>query len=248
MKFLCRIFLVFFTCTLSYGQVVTRDEGRLFIGSNFNFYENIKISNTLFSTDDKKIIRYADIDGSPYIDNHSAFGKIYDANFNFLGTAYVRYNAYTDDIEIAIDTNGVDYYLVKKKPNFLYFELNGQTYRAFEYFDGSIKTVGYFSILNGKDQDKCTILKKEKVIFKDEKKPENSFLTATPPKFIRQKDKFFIKIENQILEIPKRNKDLLNLFTEKRKEVEAYIISNKIKTDDENGLIELLTYYNSLFK
>lgn len=248
MVLLSRLSLVLFFWSFSYCQIVARDEGRLFVGSNFNFYENIKISNTLYSADSRKIIKYEDIGGSPYIDDKSSFGKVYDSNLDFLGTVYVRYNAYTDDIEVSMDTNGVDYYIVKKRTDFLYFEINDQTYRAYEYLDGANKIIGYLAILDGKDQKKATLLRKEKVIFKDEKKPESSFLTTTPPKFLRQKDKLFVKIDHQIVAIPKRNKDLCNVFPEKKKEVEDYILLKKIKTDNENDLIELLTYYNSLFK
>ena len=236
-------------CFISaYSQVVNRDDGRIYSGSNFNFFENIKISTSVLTSADENTIKYEDIEGSPYIDVEFPIGRIYSADFELIKTAFVRYNAYTDNMEISLDENGVDYYLVKKLPDFLYFVINNKTYGAFEYNVNASKTINYFVILSENKKSKSILLKREHVIFKKGKKLESSFLSPTPNRFIRLKDELFIKIDDQIIEIPKKIKDVSNLFLGKNKEMETFIKSKKMKTTNEADLLELVNYYNSLFK
>lgn len=241
-------YLIFFCCySILNGQAINRDEGRIYTGANFNFYEHIKISNSLLNAEEDKTINYNDIQGSAYIDNELPIGKIYDSNFDLIKTVLVRYNAYADQMEVSLDEDGVDYYLVKKLPDFLYFVLNKKTYRAYEYSTHLGKTINYFVVLSENDQNRATLLKRETVIFKKEEKPQSSFVTTVPPRFIRTKDELFIKINEQILEAPRKKKDLYTLFPDRIVEMKDFIDLKNIKPTTEEDLIELVNYYNSLF-
>ena len=247
MKWLVKYLLVVICSLTSFSQIGTRDNGRIISGSNFNFFDNLKISYSILNSDDENTIMYEDIEGSPYIDNNITIGKIYSKSLELIKTAFVRYNAYTDNMEVSLDEEGSDYYLIKKLPDFLYFELNNKIYKAFEYNLNSEKIINYFVILADNDKNKSTLLNKETIIFKKGKKPESSFLTPTNHRFVRAKDKFYIKIDDQILEVPKKIKDLPKLFGDKKTEIEAFIASSKIKSNSGLDLLNIVNYYNSLF-
>ncbi len=84
-------------------------------------------------------IKYEHIEGSPYIDNNSGanknipIDKFYTASNEYLETALARYNAYTDDMEVSLLNDGLDYYFLKKKPKSFYIMLGKITYRAYEF-------------------------------------------------------------------------------------------------------------------
>ncbi|MFV9552317.1 hypothetical protein [Algibacter sp. PT7-4] len=252
MKKALLVFCIIFSFNTMLGQIFTKGDGQVISSSNFGFIKGNHLPDGFLSSDGSNL-RYENIQGSPYINNNSGaennlpIGKAYTENSKYIGTAFIRYNAYTDNMEISLMDDGVDYYLLKKEIGFLYIVLKKKTYRAYEYLDNNKKALGFFVIESEKDTNMCTLLKKEKVIFKEETKPKNSFLTSSPARFNRIKDTYYLMFENKAKLVPKKRKDLWVLFPEKQKEIKAFIESEKIKPTNINDLQNVVNYYNSLF-
>jgi len=248
MKIYYIILAFWLVSSLAYCQVPQQGSGQVATGSNISIFDNLDMSK--ISVERKsKVIEYKNIEGSPYVDNNSGanknfpIGKFYSPELEYIETALARYNAYTDDIEVSLLEDGVDYFFLRKETDFLYIVLGETTYRAYEQ-NGEL---GFFVILSRNDTQKCTLLKKQRVVFNKEEKATSSFVTGKPDSFKKMKDTFFFKFENEIKEIPKKKKLIYSLFGEKQTEMKKYIESNRFKTSKDADLIKIAAYYNTLF-
>lgn len=244
-----KIVAILFSFNCVYPQIISQGEGQVVGSSNIGFIRGNHLPDSFLNSKNKSI-EYKDIEGSPYVNNNLGhennlpIGKIHDRNNTYINTVFVRYNAFTDNMEVSLIDDGVNYYILKKETNFLYIILKDKKYRAYQYNDNNNLKFGYFIILNGDDNKKCFLLKKEKVVYEEKKESTNSFLTSTPPRFRRLKDELFIKIENEIFKIPKKNKHFFSYFKENRKFIEDFIIKNKLKVSKQKDLISVVKYYN----
>ncbi len=215
-------------------------------GSNNNVLNQLQLLDINYAK--RGALTYEEIEGSPYIDNFSGadqnlpLGKLYTADMTYITTALVRYNAYTDDMEVSLLEDGVDYYLLKKQPDFLYVVLKDKKYRAFEY-EG---VLSFFVILSEDDKQACTLLKKEKVVFVQAEKPKSSFVTATAASFKRLRDVYFLKIGDKLYEVPKKKKLFYSLFKGKEEAVKKYMEANQLKHTREQDLLQLVRQYDKL--
>ena len=248
MKKIC--FIILMSTSLVLGQTFTRDSGEIVNGSNISFISGNHLPDS-FLNSNGKTLNYNEIKGSPYIDNFSGtnnslpIGRIYTAEVRLMGSAYIRYNAYTDNVEVSLQENSKDYSLLKKKENYVYVEFNNKKYRAYSHGDNQI---GFFVIVSEKDTDLCTLLKKEKIIFKEETKPKSSFLSPIPPSFKRVKDQYYFKINEKMIETPTKKKELISLLVEHQSKVRDYLNDNKLKLTKEKDLLAIVNFYNSLDK
>jgi len=118
--------LFFLTTFCSLSQIANKDGGSVLSATNFGFIHGDHLPDSFLRSGDK-IILYNEISGTPYIKNNnqlinrSSIGKLYDANHNYMNTLLIRYNAFTDNMEISVN-DGKDYNLLIKKPNSWYIQ------------------------------------------------------------------------------------------------------------------------------
>ncbi len=236
------------TFSQTFCQLPPKSTGTFVTGSNISIFNNPNYS--YFSSDTKSnLVKYENIEGSPYIDNSVGANKLlpickfYSPEFEYMETALARYNAYTDNIEVSLLEDGVNYYLLRKKLNFLYIMLGQKIYRAYE-FDNKI---GYFVILSKNDKGKCVLLKKERVSFKKEEKAENSFVTSSSNRFEKLKDIFYFKFAEGLVKIPKNKKQFYSLFKNKKDDIKIFTESNRLKIAKNKDLLKISEYYETLF-
>tara|TARA_R110002073_G_scaffold279026_1_gene443223 strand:- start:517131 stop:517913 length:783 start_codon:yes stop_codon:yes gene_type:complete len=234
-----------------FSQVIQRDAGQVVSGSNFGFMSGDHLPDS-FLKSGNKTYNYNEIQGTPYIDNNQALrfnkptGKIYTADKEFINTFFMRYNAYTDNVEVSHKDDGIDYYLLNKQVNAWYLALGEATYRAYSYTLDDQNAIGFFVIVSKTDTNYCTLLKKETVTFKDAVVGENAFVTATPPLFNRPKTEYYLKIGDLVQKVPKKSKDLFKLFLLKRELLKEYLSDHKYKLNKEEDLLQIVNYYNSI--
>ncbi|MDX1278696.1 hypothetical protein [Oceanihabitans sediminis] len=183
--------------------------------------------------------------GTPYLNEDYSvisINKIEGETFS------ARFNAAADAMEILVK-DGKAYNLSRDTNLEVTFLISNKKYRVFYYKnENNSNRNGYFVVLN---DDDIKLLKKEIIKFHDEKLATNSYDSARPAEFKREKDKYYFLLKDQIYvtEVPKRKKDLvyaLNLDSEKKDKVEKFMKKNRIKTNKEEGLIELFNYINTL--
>ena len=251
MRKLIYLFIFLLSSYLSFSQTFNRNDGRVVNGSTVTFMHGNHLPDD-FLKSNGEVTKYKDIEGSPYIDNNSGaannlpLGKVYSTSFEYLNTAFIRYNAHTDNMEVSLMEDGVDYYLLKREVDFLYLVLHNKKYRAYEYLLKTKKAIGFFVILSENDTNHCSLLKKEKIVFKKKIVPKNSFISPSPPSFKRNKDIYYLKLDDRVVKLPKKKKELYTVFLEKKNEMKEFIASNKFKLTKEEDLLAMTNYYNSL--
>lgn len=246
------IFLFLSTFYYSYGQTPLQSDGRQITnGSNIGFIRGDHLPDS-FLKSGNKTINYKDINGTPYTYNKQKIingipsGKLYDSEFKLINTLYIRYNAFSDNMELSKIDDSIDYYLLKKEHNAWYIVLGENKYRAYNYRKKDRDDIGFFVIISDNDDKYCTLLKKEKIIFKDAVAQQNAFVTSSPTRFTKEKDIYYIKIGDALMQIPKKEKDFIKLFLNKKEQLKKHLTKNKYKLNKEKDLLEIVNYYNSI--
>lgn len=184
-------------------------------------------------TTPKGRLTYADIRGNAYYNPVFMSAKVENATT----LMNVRYNTYTDAIEILND--GSIYVLPKNQKYSKITYANSPV--TFVYLDSGEMKGYYFEVVSGKSR----LLKKLKTDFRPEVPAVNSFTSAIPAKFENAKPIYYIENNNnQFIKVPKNTDDLINQFTENKSEIAAFIKSNKLKINKEEDLIRLTQFLN----
>ena len=194
-------------------------------------------NSTLFSEDD-----LSDIEGSPYLNENFSFGSISSFKQKFS----IRYNIYNDIFEVR---QGKDSIINLNKRNTSYvISYEGLDFKSFYYLPEKkdSKTYEYFAILTNKN-DSIVLLKKYNKTFTEKRKATTSYGSDKPARFSKSPiETYFIKINDSIIEIRLKAKDLYSLFPEKQIVLKNYIKKNKLKFKDEKDLIKAINYINTL--
>jgi len=160
----------------------------------------------------------------------------------------VKYNAFHD--EIAVLTQDDIVYSLRKnsKNNIIVTYINPKkVYQIFKYLDNTNnEDSGFFIELTSKNIN-VKLLKKERIIFIGDKKSISSYAESEPAKYKRIKDKYFIKIDDNIaVALPKSKKEIAKLFPENQKIVLDFIKDETIRFKKEEDLIKLIVFLNQL--
>ena len=197
-------------------------------------YSNLFKTTSANSIDENK----NKIEGSQYIDK-----EFHPSTFSCFSevTPPIRYNVFKEEMEFI--TDGKLYY-VNINDN-CEITLSNNTYKYFFNYDNK-KNNGYLMILNKSKDSKYILYKKEKVKFVPEFVPSSSYVEEKPAKYLIDKSKYFIKIQNGLIEFPEKKSELLKLFPNSKDALELFLKEKNIRLNEESNLIELINYLNSL--
>jgi len=179
--------------------------------------------------------RYEKVQGSPYILQTFMLGYIGNSKQNLL----FRYNNEADNIEVKFDEEKV--YVLTKEEKFGSVLIGQNNYVLFNYVNLNGESIhGY---LIEKNKGTVSLLKRERIIIKKEKKVESSYDTYEPPKFVRGNDEYYIKLkDNSVVPFPKNKKGILELFPNQKQAIEEYIKTNKTSFSNESNMIQLMQF------
>lgn len=181
----------------------------------------------------------ATVKGTPYLDESYVDGTIIFATNT--RTAPLRYNAHKDLFEFKIDGQSrvLDPSTTVKKVNF-----GEATFVVEKYVnDKGITKYGYFALL---DSGKVSLYSKKSVKFTPGMKGRALDGGDQPAEFRRAPDEFYFKTANgELIEI-KSIKAMIAAFPDKQDEALAFAKKEKISPRDEEELVKLVKYYNSL--
>ncbi len=179
------------------------------------------------------------VEGSAYVNSAFLPSKVTGLN---LVTPPMRYNAFKDEIEFLKDEK--TYYLTKSDS--LEVILLGTSYKYLEYQVKEGDERGFLIQLYFNPNEKISLYKKEKVVYVEKAEAVSSYAEDRPARYKKEEDKFYIKVTDKIIFMPKKKKELLALFPNNGKEIEGFMKTNKISLDDERNLIDLTKFLNSL--
>lgn len=219
--------------SLSYSQLVINDFVPI---SGMGQYQRVGLNNS-------DNLNINDIKGSPYIDKNFKAATIGD-NETVYG---IRYNAVLDEMEFR-DENDQIYHVNKNANNkIIHFVTENIKFVFLKYINIDNKTTeGYLMELH---QDRIGFFKREIIVFKNAKAPTSGYGEATPHRFERANDEYYIKLNNEtVIAFPKNKKEYLSLFNDYKKELEDYFKKNKVSFKNESDMMSLFMFTNNLMK
>ena len=217
------------TVTFSYSQSYQ-------IGQAMDLYRQSKMQ----SGDWSKMLTENDIEGSPYLKDEFISGTMYTTSKVQYNDIPLRYNIYNDNMEFKTPDDKV---LAMAAPEIIEkVELGDDILAYIPYTNVKKIRRGFFKLLV---EGKASLYAKPVVIYTDPVEPA-AYSEAQPAKFTRRSDTYYIRIGMEQAKLVSKKKELLTVFPDHSKEINAFIKKNKIKPSDPEKLAELVQYYNSL--
>jgi hypothetical protein len=179
------------------------------------------------------------ITGSPYVNEKFMPADIEGAEVLVL----VRYNPQSDEVEIAYEDKIL---ILPKRKEFSQVALkSGQNILLLNYVDVRESNIyGYLFELN--PNSKTSLYLRQRAIIIPEREPQNSYENYSPARYSNQDNEYYFIYKNEIVSFPSKKKDLVNMFPDKKKEIENFLKINKLKFKDQEDLIKIATYLDSL--
>ncbi len=180
------------------------------------------------------------IDGSPYLNEEFIEGSIFTTSKNLYVSIPLRYNIFNDQIEF-YSNEGRAYAITV--PEIIEKVVIGEYHLEYIPYQQAKKIRrGFFTIVV---EGNATLYKRQIIIFEEEKKAA-AFKDPQPPRFIGKPDKFYIRTGLDAAKPINKTKDLLKFFPDKNDTISNFIKNNKVKSNDENSLADLIRFCNSL--
>lgn len=149
----------------------------------------------------------------------------------------IKYNIYKDEMEFS--KNGQILNLVKKYGRTVFFSSQNKKYEVFKFED----KLQYFISHNlGNNR----LLIKQIVKFVDAKPAASSYQKDRPANFKRKSDELYLKINDNVVEIPRRKKKFYALFDSNSSKIKKFIKFNKLSIKKVNDLKKIIEYSNTI--
>jgi hypothetical protein len=204
--------------------------------------------NPTLSIEDFKVSSYTGISdvyksayGSPYLDGDLRLGTLLKGND--LVQAYMRYNIFYNEIEIADNPNTKNVSsLIKNKDTKAV--INGKTYTyVVRNVDGQTKGEFYEIVSSGSKYD---LYKKNRVRYISPRSATTSLQSDRPGKFVQSFEYFMVSNEGKFMRIPQKRKKLLKSLNGNKDLLKDFLKENKINLSEDEGVATFVTFYNSL--
>ena len=186
-----------------------------------------------------KTLDLLNIKGSPYFNNQFQKGEVLTtSNTKYIGIP-LRYNIYNNEIEFEGKDKKV-YNLEKSTVKSVKIDSTEFIYKTFNIKNHFIRS--YYEVLL---QGKSILLKQYQVEFEEEK-PAKPYQDPVPARFKQPKVDFYITKDYSEVQKISNFKDLSSILSDKTKEMEKYIKTNKLKIGKQEDLLDIVRFYNSL--
>ncbi|MFC5047258.1 hypothetical protein ACFSTE_07955 [Aquimarina hainanensis] len=177
--------------------------------------------------------------GSPYEHDSFSLGTIIHKATSQKIKAFLRYNAYSDEIELKEDLKSTKINSVTKNEN-IYISLNDKEYHFKDFTTEKGKAEsGYLT----KKNDLYSRLQKDYIPVK---KATTPFYSDTPAQFKDVKS-YFLEVNGKTKEITLNKNKIAAIFpSTHKKTLTDFIKKEKLKFKKEDDIVKLITFYNTL--
>lgn len=178
-------------------------------------------------------------EGSPYYNDkflHSEIAGIEAASRS-------RYNAEADQIEIEYKD---EIFALPKEERYNSVKIVNALYKLHKYTNTNGEdTFGYLVELSSKNN--VTLLRRDKIKLQKEKQATTGYSGYTPPKYIKANSDYYLQLKNSnIVEFPSSKKKLIELFKDKKSEIETFLKANDLSFKNENDMISITEFISKL--
>jgi len=197
-------------------------------------------TNKHLSGDWQSTLSAGDIQGSPYSNDEFITGAVFTTQKLQFVDVQLRYNIYNDQIEFKSTDDEVQ---AIATPEIIEKVVIGDLNMVYLPYSVSKKIRnGFFTVI---DEGKASLFLRQEVVFVKATEP-GAYKDAQPAKFEKRPDVYFIKVGTSEAKEVDSKKELLEAFPDKTAQLEKFIKQNKIKTNKQEDLIQLVHFYNSL--
>ena len=182
------------------------------------------------------------IEGSPYANDEFLEGSIFQGDELLQKNVLLRYNIFSDEIEIKSSMNESNYNALVKRSGML-IKIFNDVYTLIP-FEGSDEKGQYFKVLTIGEH--LSLYKKSTVTFNQRTFAKTSYDRDRPASFTQSDSYFLATKAGNFVEMPESKSKVLKLMNNKETEIKAYIKSNRINLKDEGDVVKLVKYYNNL--
>ena len=158
--------------------------------------------------------------------------------------ALVRYNAYTDEMELKIHNEIV---VLEPKEGMTIRLVNNQANYTFTQYtnEDGVASQNYLVIIS--DNPNLKIFKRERIYLQPEQHPQGGYQKYKAPLYKKLNPEYYIQMnDGNIVYMSDRKKDIIDLIAGKEKEVKDFIKENKIKVSDDKDLQLLGNFMSTL--
>jgi len=180
-------------------------------------------------------------EGTEYLDESFVNGEILTSQSENYKDVPMRYNVFRDKMEIKMadgniydltDHTGINQILYKDR-TLVYSEFDA----------GKTKNSGYLFVLY---KGKSALYFRNIKIFMKAVEETNGITPTSPPKIVDKPKEYYVKIADGIPMIFNSKKELLDLFGNHASKVDVFIKKQKLKLNNDDDLIKILTYFDTL--
>ena len=189
-------------------------------------------------------LEFSSIEGSPYANKNFLAGIIYQEDKAVYDKVLLRYNIFSDEIEIKKAENSAEtsYDALIKDPKSTVKIAN--TIYIFVPFEGSLENGHYFTVIS--EENAFDLYKKTEVEFSASYIARTSYERDRPAKFTQKNIYFLVSKNGTFYQLPNSKSKIIKVMSSKEVEVKSFIKKNKLDIKTENDLVKLVKYYNSL--
>ncbi|MFK7749260.1 MAG: hypothetical protein AB8B65_12765 [Kordia sp.] len=186
-------------------------------------------------------IDWNNVKGSPYLEQNYKLGQFFVGDKSY-GNVMMRFNTYTDEIEL-MPINGEEVGALMKIDNSR-LTYGNKTLELLSYKDedGNVQQ-GYFLVLNTNTNVK--LLLRKKCVFSPNEKALTANQADRAAKFT-QYDYYYILKEGIPVMVSPKKKAITKLFPEKKDEIKSYIKSERLKLKNQKDFAKLVDYIATL--
>lgn len=182
-----------------------------------------------------------DFIGSPYLYNSFMLGSIYLEDELIAKEILLRYDIHKEQLEIKVNSDQNTIKFIESKPG-IAFEIQGALY---EYVSPSQNTSGGFFEPIFKSTS-LTIYKKPLKLFREGQEATTSMTRDILPTYKDRFSYFYRKTNETLEELNLSKRNVLALFSDHQKELQAFVKKEKLKLKSDEELLKLFTHYKSL--
>lgn len=190
----------------------------------------------------KSTVEIKEIKGSAYADENFYDGQIRHTD-TITTILPIRYNVVLDELEFK--KNDKIYALVPQDYAIIKIPFINKVYSYLNYYFENTSKKGFLGVET--TNKNINFYTKEVIVYVPYAEASNAYSEPIPAHFKKGEKLYFIGLSDKsIVEIPKKNKDLLKLFPLYEKEISAFIKTNKISLNKEKELLLLVNYLDTL--
>lgn len=180
-----------------------------------------------------------EVSGSQYYQE-----EFFDAKISVINNEVVevRYNVVRDEMEFKREEKVFQMY---KTDNLVVTFLNiNKVFKIVEYQLRDQTITGF--LISKSENDKVNFFVKEVITLVPFKAAANSYGSDAPAHYRKDRNIFFIEMNNKITEMPNKKKNLLKLFPNDTTKIEEFLKANKTDFDKEDSVLMLVNFLNTL--